>query len=475
MERTDEKMTTTEPRNPVAGDATAAHRLADFVAGVRCEDLPENVLEAARTHVLDTLGCGLAAVGLGEAGYVLGAVNEDTGGGVASGIGVAEGLPATEAAFLNGALCHTLDFDDTHPDSVIHVSAAVTPAALAAGQAADADGATTLAAIVAGNEVSTRVGAAAGGVFHQRGLHPTGVCGVFGAAAAASRARGLDARRTAHALGIAGSMASGLLEFLADGSDTKRLHAGWAAQAGVTAAKLAAHGASGPATVFEGARGFYATYLHGVEVDLATQLDGLGKEWATPAIAYKPYPACHYTHAPVDALAQLVAEHGLRADDVVDMVAYTDQTGVGLVLEPMTDKVRPRTPYDAKFSLPFCLSSLLVHGDLTVRSFTPEAIGDEQVLAMTPTVSYEVREYSPRPDSFGGGVRVRTRDGRTLEAELRYQRGAAENPMTEDEVRTKYRTNAGMQLDAQQVADLERAVSALDTYADLDVVRTVSG
>lgn len=468
-------MTTTEQRQSAAAATTGANRLATFVADLRCEDLPDDVSAAARAHALDTLGCGLAAVGLGEADHVLAAVGEDAGGGAVSGIGVSAGLPAADAAFLNGTLCHTLDFDDTHPDSVVHVSAAVTPAAFAAGQAAGADGATTLAAIVAGNEVSTRVGAAAGGVFHQRGLHPTGVCGVFGAAAAASRARGLGVRETAHALGIAGSMASGLLEFLADGSDTKRLHAGWAAQAGVTAAKLAAHGASGPATVFEGVRGFYATYLHGVDVDLGTQLDDLGRRWNTPAIAYKPYPACHYTHAPVDALAQLVAEHGLRAQDVSDMVAYTDQTGVGLVLEPIADKVRPRTPYDAKFSLPFCLSSLLVHGDLTVRSFTPDAIGDQQVLAMTPHVSYELREYSPRPDSFGGGVRVTTHDGRTLEAELRYQRGAAENPMTEDDVRTKYRTNAGMQLGTQRASDLEDAVSALHTQSDLDFLRLVAG
>ncbi|MBK1783207.1 MmgE/PrpD family protein [Prauserella cavernicola] len=452
---------------------TAAQRIATFTAGLRAQDLPEQVRRTASLHVLDTLGCGLAASALDEAAYVVSGTEEGAGGGPATGIGVAHGLPAAEAAFVNGVLCHALDFDDTHPESVTHVSVAVTPAAFAAGEAAGADGATVLAAVVAGNEVSTRVGAAAGGVFHARGLHPSGVCGVFGAAAAAARARGLDAETTAHALGIAGSMASGLLEFLADGADTKRLHPGWAAQAGITAARLAAHGATGPATVFEGRRGFYATYLNGVEVDLGAGLADLGQRWNTPSIAYKPYPACHYTHAPVDALAEVLREHPLRADEVARVVAFTDKTGVDLVLEPSADKVRPRTPYDAKFSLPYCLASLLVRGSVEVGSFTPDAIADQAVLAVTPRVSYETREYSPRPDAFGGGVRVETTDGRTFEAELRYQRGGAENPMTEDDVRVKYRANAGLALSGGAVSALEDSVTRLGELPDLGFLAAV--
>lgn len=452
---------------------TAAQRIAQFAADIKAEDLPEEVRHAASVHVLDTLGCGLAASGLDEADYVITGAAEGAGTGPASGIGVAHGLPPAEAAFVNGVLCHALDFDDTHPDSVTHVSVAVTPAALAAGEAAGADGSTVLAALVAGNEVSTRVGAAAGGLFHARGLHPSGVCGVFGATAAAARARGLDAGTTAHALGIAGSMASGLLEFLADGADTKRLHPGWAAQAGITAARLAAHGATGPATVFEGKRGFYATYLAGVDVDLDAQLADLGEKWNTPAIAFKPYPACHYTHAPVDALAEILREHPLRPDEVKSIVAFTDETGVGLVLEPAADKVRPRTPYDAKFSLPYCLASLLVRGSVEVASFTAEAIADEAVLALTQRVSYEQHEYAPRPDAFGGGVRVETVDGRTFENELRYQRGGAENPMTEDEVREKYRSNAKLALGSEAVQAVEDAVMALGEQSDLSFLAAV--
>ncbi|WP_411152474.1 MmgE/PrpD family protein [Streptomyces sp. A30] len=447
--------------------ATAAQCVGDFVARLTVESIPGSVRRAAALHALDALGCGLAAHALGEAGYASAAVQEDGGTGPATAIGSPAGLTPGDAAFVNGTLCHALDFDDTHPNSVVHVSAGVVPAAVAAAQAYGASGADLLAAIVAGNETSIRLGNAGGGLFHARGFHPTGVCGVFGAAAAAARIRGLDGAMTAHALGIAGSMASGLLEFLADGSETKRLHAGWAAQAGIAAARLAAHGATGPATVLDGARGFLAAYLHGADTDLGTQLADLGDRWVTPEIAYKPYPACHYTHAPVDALAELLESGSVHAENVESIVAFTDATGVSLVCAPAEDKVRPRTPYDAKFSLPYCLAHRLVHGRLDVTSFTPEAIGDERVLALTPKVRYELKQYAPAPDAFGGGVRVTTTQGRTFESELRYQRGGAENPLSEEDVIGKYRTNAGLALGDDDLRALEDGLLGLADARDV--------
>ena len=445
---------------------TYSERLSEFVAQLKVEQIPTVTARHAELHALDALGCGIAAHAFGEASYALSAAQEVGGRGSATAIGGRDLSPG-DAAFVNGTLCHALDLDDTHPVSVVHVSAGVVPAAIAAARAADATGADLLAAIVAGNEVSIRVGNAASGKFHARGFHPTGVCGVFGATAAASRARGLDSVRTAHAFGIAGSMASGLLEFLADGAETKRLHPGWAARAGLSAASLAAHGATGPATVFEGSRGFFATYMAGEETDLGHELDGLGSHWVTDEIAYKPYAACHYTHAPVDALAELLAATPLRPEDIKSIVGLTDTTGVGLVCEPVADKVHPRTPYDAKFSLPYCLATRLVTGNLDVESFTPEAVADPEVAALTPRISYELRQYNPTPDAFGGGVRVETVDGRILEHELRYQRGGAENPLSDDEILAKFRTNAGYGLPPQHMAVLEQSTLALPSVRDL--------
>ncbi len=445
----------------------AAETIARFAVSLEAGDLPAEVVEAAKLHALDTLGCGIAAHALGEASYAAASTLEVAGRGPATAIGVAEPLSPPDAAFVNGTLCHALDFDDTHPHSVVHVSASVVPAALAAAQAHGASAADVVAALVAGSETSIRLGMAAGGAFHARGLHPTCVCGVFGVTVAAARLRGLDAEQTANAIGIAGSVASGLLEFLADGSETKRLHPGFAAQAGLAAARLAAHGATGPATVLEGRFGLFNAYLHGVDADIAGQLADLGERWETPRIAFKPYPACHYVHAPVDALAQLVGEHGLEADAVEQLIAVSDATGESLVLRPLEDKLRPRTVYDAKFSLPYCLAALLVHGRLDVTSFTPEAIADPDVLAVAKRVRYEVKEYAPTPDAFSGGVRVRTRDGRTLEAELRHQRGGSANPMSVDDVVDKYRANARLGLDEADVLRLETLVRSLDSAPDL--------
>jgi 2-methylcitrate dehydratase PrpD len=447
--------------------STASQRIARFAAGLSLDGVPTDTIEAAKLHALDALGCGLAACALGEAQFAIDAAIELGVGGPGTAIGLPGGLPAGEAALLNGTLCHALDFDDTHPDSVVHVSAAVTPAAIAAAELAGAEGSELLCALIAGNEVSSRVGAAAGGRFHARGLHPTGVCGVFGATVAAARVRGLGAERTAHALGIAGSMSGGLLEFLADGAKTKPLHPGWAAHAALAAVRLAAHGASGPATVFEGSRGFFAAYLHGETAALEAQLADLGERWETPRIAYKPYAACHYAHAPIDALATLVAREDLRADDVESITAISDETGVGLVLAPLADKLRPRTPYDAKFSLPYCLGSLLVHGRVDLAAFSGEAIRDPRVLELAARVDFEQRDYAPAPDAFPGGVRVRMRDGRVLEAELRHQRGGAENPMGAGEVVDKFRANAAQALDAGAVAVLERTVLEVERQPTL--------
>jgi 2-methylcitrate dehydratase PrpD len=174
-------------------------------------------------------------------------------------------------------------------------------------------------------------------------------------------------------------------------------------------------------------------------------------------------------HAPADALAQLVREHDLGAHDVERLVAFSDATGESLVLHPLADKLRPRTVYDAKFSLPYCLAALLVHGRLDVASFTPEGIADPEVLAVAARVDYEVKDYAPAPDAFAGGVRVQTRDGRILEAELRHQRGGRENPLPDADVVEKFRTNARLGLEEEDAGRLQSAVLALEAAPDLSV------
>jgi 2-methylcitrate dehydratase PrpD len=454
--------------------STAANKLADFASGIEIGDVPPEVAAAAKLHLLDVLGCGLAALGVGSADYVRAAAAEEAGQGPASAIGIAAGVPPSEAAIVNGTLCHALDFDDTHSGAVAHVTAAVAPAALAEGQAQGAAGAQTLAALVAGSEVTIRLGAAAGSAFHARGFHPTAVCGAFGAAAAAARLRGLDAATTARALGIVGSMASGVLEFLADGSDTKRLHPGWAACAGLQAARLAAYGASGPTTVIEGGAGLYATHLGRSDIPIAGELADLGSRWETPNIAFKPFPACHYLHAAVDASAEAAGGRRLQADDVEEIVAEVPEAAVALVLEPVASKLTPRTAYEAKFSLPYSVAAMLLRGHVDVATYTDQAIADPDVLELARLVDYRVRDFPTADRAFPGAVRIRLRGGEELAAELLHQRGAPEHPMTDDEVREKFRANAALVLGGDVRERLEAAVIGMEDQADLDALGALS-
>jgi 2-methylcitrate dehydratase PrpD len=364
-------------------------------------------------------------------------------------------------------LCHGLDFDDTHSDSVAHVSTVVCPASLAAGEANGASGRDVLAAIVGGNEVVTRVGMAAPGEFHARGFHPTAVCGVFGATAAACRLAGVDAEATTSALGIAGSFAGGLFAYLDDATPTKPMHPAWAAHGGLLASRLAALGAEGPPGIFENRFGLYYAFVGATkgEVDLAAQADDLGTRWETLRIAYKPYPACHYIHGSLGATAGLVGT--IDPEEIEEILVTVPEAAVALVLEPAASKQTPRNDYEAKFSLQYSTAAMLVHGRVGVRSYSEEAIGDPRVLALAAKVRHETRDYPTYPAAFPGGVRIRTKDGRTHEADAAYQLGGPENPMSADDVRRKFRENAALALDDGALEALEEAVLALEEHDDL--------
>jgi 2-methylcitrate dehydratase PrpD len=273
------------------------------------------------------------------------------------------------------------------------------------------------------------------------------------------------AAATANALGVVGSFAAGLLEFLGDGSDTKPLHAGWAAHAGQQAAALARAGATGPVTVLEGRFGVLAS--HGADPGRAAAITaGLGETWELEQLAIKPFPACHFLHASAWAAGELVGEHRLRPDDLSEVVVRVPPEGARLVLEPLEVKLTPRTPYDAKFSLPFALAHRVVHGRLDLESFTPDAITDPAVLALARRVRPEPFEGEP-PSRFAGGTRVVTSDGRSLHRFVPHSPGTPGNPLGGEAVAAKFRACAGLALDAGALDALEAALVALDGPAPL--------
>ena len=441
---------------------TAAERFAEWALGLELTAVPRPVVEAAKLHVLDLLGCGLAADGLGVATEGRTTMAELGGEPEASVIGLDAQLPAPNASFANAMLCHGLDFDDTHSDSVAHVSTVVVPAALALAEAHGASGADVLAAVIAGNEVVTRIGMATPGAFHRRGFHPTAVCGIFGATVAAARLGRLSREQAASAFGIAGSMASGLFAYLDDATATKPIHPAWAAHGALLAARLAAHGAEGPPGVLEGRFGLFHAFVD-TRVDLEPQLADLGERWETPRIAFKAYPACHFSHGSLGATETLLER--LDPAQIADVVVTVPEAGVSLVLEPAASKVAPRSEYEGKFSLQYSTAALLVHGRVGLATYTPEALADAEVRDLAAKVRYETKEYESYPAAFPGGVRIVLNDGRTLEADLPYQLGAPENPMTAEQVRAKFRDNAA--LAGGRFERLEERILTLEEAADV--------
>lgn len=437
-----------------------AIRLAEFSLGLDPGATPPRLRGRAVRHLLDALGCGLAATGVGAGDAARRVVLEEGGSGGASLIGADRRVPAAGAALANGALCHALDFDDTHERGICHVSAVVGPTAWAVAEASGASGEELVTAYLAGCEVAVRLAAAAADGLYARGFHPTSIAGTFGAAAAAARLYALSRAQAANALGIAGSFASGLFEYLGDGSATKPLHAGWAAQAGVRAAALALAGGEGPSTIVEGRFGLLASFA-GDRGDLHEISADLGSRWEFAETALKLYPACHFTHAPTWAAAKLALERGIRADQIEEVVVSIPPEGEPLVLAPLGDKQAPRTPYDAKFSLPFTIAHTLVHGELGLGSFSADSVRDGNVLALARRVRGEPWAGAV-PSRFAGVATIRTSAGQRFSMRVDHPPGAPGNPVDDEALLAKFRANARLALDVAATEELAASVLALD-------------
>lgn len=439
-------------------------RLAGFAAGLDPGAVPLEVRERAKLLILDTVGIAVRARSDADSTPAMMAAVDALGlaHGQASVFGDAGGYAPAGAALVNGALAHSLDFDDTHAASSLHPSAPVLPAALAAAQLAGASGREVLAGVVAGYEVITRVSLALPpGDHYERGFHPTATCGAFGAAAAAARVMGLDQEQLASAFGIALSQAAGSLQFLENGAWTKRFQVGAAAMAGLTAATLAARGYVGAAQALEGRHGFLRGYAPAAEPDRA--LRGLGERWETMRIAVKPYPACRYTHAAMDAIIGLRNEHGIRPADVRRLVAGLPEKGILLTGRPLDAKRRPKSIVDGQFSMPFTAAVALLRGGLSWDDYEP-CLQDPEVMALAARVEVEndPEVEAAFPDAMAGSALIELANGRTVHAFVGRPKGEPETFPSADELRAKLRSLVLPVLGEGGEAALFRAVVELE-------------
>ncbi|MCA8906568.1 MAG: MmgE/PrpD family protein [Rhodospirillaceae bacterium] len=450
------------PSPPAAAGPSQA--LAAFAADTRYVDIPQAVLERARIHILDGVGLALASTTFPFAGPTLAAVRDLSGSaGSCTVIGSTARAQPRDAALANGVLIHGLDYDDTHLQAIVHPTAAVLPAVLALAEDKSLNGRAAMRAYCIGMEAAVRLGAAVKGGFHHTGFHATGVLAHFSSALAAGCLLANSAEAHVNALGIAASTASGIQVFLEEGAWTKRLHPGWAAGGGITAATLARHGFFGPTRALEGRFGLFETHLHDhrKDVDESFLTDGLGTTWMMADTALKPYPVCHFIHGCADAA--LALRDDIAGAEIDRVTIRLPHDTLKIVAEPIEQKRRAGNEYEAKFSAPFVVASTLLKGRFGLPDLTDAALADPAVKALALRCDCEADPASLFPTYFSGGVAVRLGDGRTLERHVPVNSGAGDRQLSLEEASDKFMANACLAVSADQAQHIRAAVLALET------------
>ncbi len=415
---------------------SVAEALAARVSSIEEKDIPEAVRKQCQNLVVDIGGLCIAAR---NSDYIAALKKSLDVGGACTAIGHTETFSAEDAAMLNGTAAHGEDFDDTFEGGPVHSGAPVVPAVLAACERFGRDGRSALLGIAAGVETMCRLSLVAPKRIHDAGFHPTAVLGALAAAVSVSKTMNLNEKQTVHALGIAGSMAGGLGEYLVDGAWTKRLHPGWAAHCGLHAARLAKEGFTGPRTVLEGKRGVFAAFARDSHFDFEKL--NFKNEWLMTGLTFKPYATGTMNQPYIDCALRL-ARRGFAAEDEAQVLCETAEGYVQRLWEPLAAKHRPPSAYAAKFSVPFNIAVAFVTGGAGFAAFSEKTVADPRVLGLAAKVRYAVDPKNPYPHGYTGHVRVTLEDGRVFEERQPHIRGGASEPLKKEELESKFRANA---------------------------------
>ena len=444
-------------------------QLADVLAAITYADLPPQAVRETHRAVLDWLGSALAGAVETPARLTqrvvtrLGSSKEATvfGAGRAS---------AAVAALANGVASHILEFDDVHKGSTLHGAAPIIPAALAVAEREHADGRAFIAAVAVGYEAALRIGEAVN-PSHYRFWHPTGTVSTFGAAAAASSLMRLTGDEMVQALGSAGTQAAGLWEFNADGAMSKHLHAGKAAFNGVLSADLSRAGFSGATRILEGDRGFFRAFSTAHDATRIT--DGLGTTWKISENCYKLHSCCGHTHTPIDVALDIRAERNWSAADVLANVAeiWIEMYGPGYAI---VKDMNPCTPYQAKFSIAYCVATGLLEGRVELEQFSPErfardGVQDVPIATLLRRTRVTIADDLTRkyPSAWPARLTLTLKYRSVVHGTSDYPKGHPENPVSTEQLEEKFRVLVGSRFGCDTVNRGLRAVHALDSCGDV--------
>jgi 2-methylcitrate dehydratase PrpD len=415
---------------------SVSERLAAAFCGMP-QTLPAAVALMCDDVLMDVAGLCVAER---NTDYVQASLRATAEPGACTVIGHALGHNVASAALCNGIAAHGEDYDDTFEGGPVHAGAVIIPAVLATAEQHGLAGSDLARGIAVGCELMCRLCLVAPKRVHQAGFHPTAVFGALGAAAGVASALRLTPAQWFNALGIAGSMASGIIEYLAEGAWTKRMHPGWAAQAGYRAARLAQAGFTGPRTLFDGEHGFFHAFANSDGCDFGAMLDGAGERWLAADIAFKPYACGTMAHPYIDCARKLVAE-GVRAEDVAAIECKTAEGIVHRLWEPLAAKQRPLNGYAAKFSIPYSIAVGMLRDDAGLIEYEESVVQDPAVRALASKVRYVIDPDNPYPRQFTGHVRVTLKNGEVREASQDHFRGGRDEPLAADALEAKFIAN----------------------------------
>ncbi len=415
---------------------SVAQRLASALVASQPQDDPRTLAVAQRL-LLDITGICIAARHEPYVAAALAAIDQS---GPCTVLGAEQTLGVEGAAFVNGTAAHGEDFDDTYEGGPVHAGAVIVPAVLAAAQRHGASGADLLRGIALGVEVTCRLCAVAPMKVHKAGFHPTAIFGVMGAVAGVGAMLRLPPAQMVDAFGIAGSLAGGIIEYLAEGAWTKRLHPGWAAQSGYRAVRLAMGGFVGPRTVFEGQHGFFHGYANTGDGNFEALLQGFGQQWVWPTIAFKPYACGTMAHPFIDC-ARAFRQRGITADLIDRIECDTAEGIVHRLWEPLAGKRSPPNAYAAKFSIPYAIAVALLKDNAGLGEYTDALAHDAVLRGLAAKVSYRVDPANPYPKQFTGHLKVTLKDGRVFEHRQGFFKGGVEHPLSDDDIRHKFFAN----------------------------------
>jgi len=445
-----------------------AEIIAEFVVREKFESLPPDTVGKAKEFALDVIGCMIGSSKRPQIN-ILTEVLKAEGGNSRSSV-VAHGFKTSmmNAALLNGTSGHALDFDDDHREGTMHPSVAVFPAVLAVGENRGVTGKEFLLSYILGLEVMIRIGESFLGKSYYQGFHPTGTCGVFGAATSCAKVMGFDVERTKYALGIAGSFASGTQECTGEGAWQKPLQAGHPAMGGVLAASLAEKRFIGAGTVFDGPNGLIRAFSFKDQFDYGRITETLGKKWEMKDTSIKMYACCRFCGPVFDCALDLYRQ-GVRSNNAKRIVAKVGDFSIKMLCNPVEQKLKPVTHVDAQFSLPWAIATAICKNKGGMDEFGTEALKDAQVLAMAEKVAWEFDPAAEAmyPRAYPATLIAELNDGRILQAHVDYPKGDPENPATKTEIISKFHSLTGRHLDKEKREKIINTVNRLDELVNI--------